>query len=175
MRQQITEGQLGALYEMDFLTVFGHWENFIEDCTVRMLAGQGCPSYVPTIAAPPKSPSLTAARTRLLNGRRFLLWYDPKVAADRIAGHVTGSPLELALRGAETGIGQMAGVRHAIAHQPQDALASFSTVSAEMVGVVHSSPGDLLRSLDHSDPLNPRRWLRRLTSDLRILGIQATA
>ena len=175
VRQQITDSQLAALYEMAFLSLFGHWENFIEDCIVRMLSGQGCTNYTPILVGGSRSQTLTAARVRLLNGRPFLLWYDPVKSADRIATHVSGSPLEIMLRSSETHIQHMAAVRHAIAHQSRDALASFRAVSLVMVGVVHTSPGALLRSQDHSDPLNPTRWLRRLTTDLRSLASLATS
>jgi|TARA_R110002020_G_scaffold5703_2_gene23442 hypothetical protein len=175
VRKQITESQLAALYEMAFLALFGHWENFIEECMVRMLSGQGCTNYTPVFVAAPRSPTLTAARLRLLNGRPFLLWYDPVKSADKIAAHVSGSPLETVLRGSAMHIQNMAAVRHAIAHQSQDALASFKAVSLVMVGVEHAGPGALLRSQDHSDPLNPTRWLRRLTTDLRGLARSATS
>lgn len=174
VRRQLNEGQLSALYEMAFLSLFGHWENFIEDCVVRMLAGQGCASYAPVIVTLPRSSSLAAARVRLLNGRSFLLWYDPLKSANRIATHITGSPLEQMLRASSVHIENMAAIRHAIAHQSQDALMSFRTASLAMVGVEHPSPGALLRSQDHSDPLNPTRWLRRLTTDLRTFAIHAT-
>ncbi len=55
IRRQINESQLAALYEMAFISLFGYWENFIEDCTVRMLAGQGTSSYSPSIRVPPPS------------------------------------------------------------------------------------------------------------------------
>lgn len=174
VRKQIDEGQLSALYEMAFLSLFGHWENFIEDCVVRMLAGQGCASYAPVIVTAPRMQTLTAARARLLNGRPFLLWYDPLKSANRTAAHVTASPLELMLRASSVQIGNMAAVRHAIAHQSHDAQMSFRTASLAMVGVEHPNPGAFLRSQDHSDPLNPTRWLRRLTTDLRAFATSAT-
>lgn len=175
VRRQINEGQLAALYEMAYLSLFGHWENFIEDCTVRMLAGQGSPSYSPSIVVSPRARTLIESRARVLGGRAFLLWYDPGKSADRIARHVAASPLEAVLRAASADIENMAAIRHAIAHQSEDALMSFRAASLSMVGVEHTKPGELLRSQDHSDPLNPTRWLRRLTTDLRTYALAATS
>jgi len=175
VRRQIHEGQLAALYEMAYLSLFGHWENFIEDCTVRMLAGQGSPMYSPSIVLSPRARTLIEARARVLGGRHFLLWYDPSKSADRIASHVSSSPLEAVLRSSSDDIGRMASIRHAIAHQSEDALASFRAASVSMVGVEHQKPGELLRSQDHSDPLNPTRWLRKLTTDLRSFALAATS
>lgn len=175
IRRQINESQLAALYEMAFISLFGYWENFIEDCTVRMLAGQGTSSYSPSIRVPPRERSLLTSRSRVLGGRAFLLWYDPVKAANRVAGHVVGSPLESVLRGSSTHIERMASIRHAIAHRSEDAIASFRVTSLALVGIEYAKPGDLLRSQDHSDPLNPTRWLRRLTTDLRQFAVVATS
>ena len=174
IRRQIGDPQLRALYEMAYLSIFGHWENFIEDCTTRMIAGQGCASYAPVIVSPPRAPTLTAARARVLAGRRFLLWYDPVTSADRIATHVSGSPLEATLRSEEAALGSYAAIRHAIAHQSEDARASFEAASAALAGVVHTSPGRLLRTQDHTDPLNPVRWIRKISTELRRLAAAAT-
>jgi hypothetical protein len=170
IRQQINEGQLSALYEMAYLSLFGHWENFLEDCTIRMLAGQGSPSYTPVAVALPKLRTLTAARVRLFGTSRFLLWHDPLRSANRVAVHVSGSPVEAMLRTSNARLQSMAAVRHAIAHQSEDALVSFKVASRSMVGVEHRSPGEFLRAQDHSDPLNPTRWLRKLTDDMRVLA-----
>ena len=62
IRRQIGETQLCALYEMAYLSIFGYWENFIEECLTRMLAGQGCASYAPIILASPKPASLRGWR-----------------------------------------------------------------------------------------------------------------
>lgn len=174
VRKQLTEGQLSALYEMAFLSLFGHWENFIEDCLVRMLVGQGCASYRPLLVSGPKASSLASARAQVLGTQKFLLWYDPGKSADRIARRVSGSPLESALRASLANIENMAAVRHAIAHQSEDAFTSFRDASRTMTGVEYLKPGELLRAQDHSDPLNPTRWLRRLTTDLRTLANIAT-
>jgi len=174
VRRQINEDQLAALYEMAYLSVFGHWENFIEDCLVRMLAGQRCAGYVPVIISPPRSASLRDSRLRVLDGRRFRLWYDPTKSADVIATHVTGSPLETVLRTSSTNIGEMASVRHAIAHRSDDAMSSFRASSLTMTGVGHGRPGQLLRAQDHTDPLNPVRWIRKFTTELRELAVLST-
>lgn len=174
IRRQIGDPQLRALYEMAYLSIFGHWENFIEECATRMLVGQGCASYTPAIVTPPRAPTLTAARTRVLGGQPFLLWHNPVKSADRIAKHVAGSPLEATLRSEETALERYAAIRHAIAHQSEDARASFEAASAALTGVVHPSPGRLLRIQDHTDPLNPVRWIRKISTEFRRLAAAAT-
>jgi hypothetical protein len=175
VRRSITEAQLNALYEMAYLTVFGHWENFVEECLVRMLAGQGAPSYSPALVSPPKATTLADSRARILGPKRYMLWYDPVKSADIVAAHVAGSPLESVLRTADASIYRMAAVRHAIAHKSEDALLSFRAAAVTMTGVSHDKPGVLLRSQDHSDPLNPVRWLRRLTTELLQLADASTS
>jgi hypothetical protein len=173
VRRQIGANELSALYEMAFLTIFSHWENFIEGCLVRMVAGQGTANYSPTLVAPPKAVSLTAARTRVLGGRPYLLWYDPSRCVSRVQAHVTGSPLETALTGSQVELEHYASIRHAVAHRTADSVRSFHTSSLALAGVAHQSPGELLRTQDHSDPLNPVRWLRKISSNLRVVAAVA--
>ncbi len=174
IRRQIGETQLCALYEMAYLSIFGYWENFIEECLTRMLAGQGCASYAPIILASPKPASLRAARVLVLGGKPFRLWHDPVRSAARIAAFLTGSPIEAVLLSSQTTIEQYAAIRHAIAHQSEDADATFRVASTNLSGVARRSPGVLLRAQDHSDPLNPVRWIRIISSDLRRLAVAAT-
>ncbi len=174
VRRQIGDAELCALYEMAYLSIFGHWENFLEDCLTRMLAGQGCASYSPVLVDPPKSRSLRKARSRLLNKQRFLLWHDPQVSLKRVALHVTGSPLEAALDGAKTTLARYAAIRHAIAHRSDDTRNEFLSAATGLTGVAHTSPGALLRAQDHSDPLNPVRWIRNISADLRQQAAVAT-
>ncbi len=167
VRRQIGSNELSALYEMAFLTIFGHWENFVEDCVVRMAAGQGTVSYTPNLVTPPRAPSLKAARQQVLGGRPYLLWYDPVRCIARVQAQVTGSPLENALSANQGSLQHYAAIRHAVAHRTTDSLQAFQTAALALTGVAHSSPGELLRTQDHSDPLNPVRWLRKISSDFR--------
>jgi hypothetical protein len=174
VRHRIGEPQLSALYEMAYLSIFCYWENFIEECLIRMMVGQKSSTYTPTIAGV-KSPTLTAARTTLLGGKQFLLWYNPIAAADRVALQVLSSPLENTLRLHHLRIAEFAAIRHAVAHKSDDAIASFQTSSLSMTGVAHPSPGGLLRNQDNSDPLNPVRWIRVISNDLRQFATDSTA
>lgn len=174
IRRHVGGAQMSALYEMAYLSLFGHWENFIEECLARMLVGQGSNAYTPALTSPPKAKTLAEARVRILNGQRFLLWYDPARSATRVGQHVVGSPLESVLLSAQTKIEHYAAVRHAIAHTSADAQASFKASSVALSGVAHRSPGTLLRSQDHSDPLNPLRWVRHISTDLRRFATSAT-
>lgn len=174
VRRQIGEPQLGALYEMAYLSIFGHWENFIEGCLVRMIAGQGSATYTPQLVAPPRARTLTSARQRVLGNQSYLLWYDPQKSVTRISTHVTGSPLEAAIAAAQGSLERYAAIRHAIAHRSRDSLQQFSAASTALCGVSDRTPGDFLRRQDHTDPLNPVRWIRRISSDLRAIAASAT-
>jgi hypothetical protein len=174
VRRQIGERELSALYGMAYLSVFGHWESFVEECLTRMIAGQGSSSYTPVLLHPPRARTLKDARTRVLGNRRFLLWHDSAAAAARVAQHVTGSPLESTLLAAQKAIDDYAAIRHAIAHRSDDVLQRFEAASQALTGVKHSVPGRLLRTQDHADPLNPVRWLRKISSDMRQLALRAT-
>lgn len=174
VRRQIGDEELGALYEMAFLSIFGHWEAFVEECVTRMIAGQGSAAYTPILMDPPAARTLKEARLRMLGNHRYLLWYDPVTASDRVASHVVDSPLEATLHAAQTSIERYATIRHAIAHRSTDVRRNFEAVSQALTGVKHGSPGHLLRTQDHADPLNPVRWLRKISSELRQLAIQAT-
>lgn len=175
VRRQIGDAELAALYEMAFLTIFGHWENFIENCLVRMLAGQGTASYTVALINPPRAASLRAARSALLNGRDYMLWHNPATCIQRISSAVTGSPLETTLVARQQQIEFYAAIRHGIAHRSVDALDKYLTAATALCGVAHSRPGDLLRAQCHDDPLNPVRWIRKISSELRQLALAATS
>lgn len=172
VRKRIGEDELCSLYEMTFLSIFGHWENFVEDCLVRLIRGQGTPTYSPVVPAG-RAASLAEARTRLLDGRRWLLWHDPQRNLIRVRQHVTGSPLEQALDASGSQLEDYAAIRHAVAHRSPDALDNFNAAAMKLTGVEHGSPGRLLRSQDHSDPLNPVRWIRVISGDFRSIGAAA--
>ena len=174
VRKQIGEKELFALYEMAYLSIFGHWESFVEECLTRMVAGQGSGVYAPVLVNPPRARTLQEARARILGNRRYLMWHDPAVAAGRIAQLVIGSPLEATLLAARQSIDDYAAIRHAIAHRSDDVVRGLGTASQSLTGVKHTVPGRLLRMQDHADPLNPVRWLRKISSDLRQLAFRAT-
>jgi len=175
IRRQVAGPQLSALYEMAYLSLFGHWENFIEECLIRMLVGQGSPSYRPVVARGPRARTLADARNRVLDGRRFQLWYDPVKSANRVGGHVGGSPLQNVLLTSQGQIEHYAAVRHAIAHRSADAQTMFTAASMALAGVAHTSPGEFLRSQNHTDSLNPVRWIRVISTDLRRLAVASTS
>jgi hypothetical protein len=173
IRRNIGEPQLSALYEMAYLSIFCYWENFIEECLVRMMTGQKSPTFTPTFVTG-RLPSLNAARTALFNRNQYLLWYNPATSADRIAQHVMSSPLEQVLRTNGVKIRDYAAIRHAVAHKSDDAIAGFRTSSLNLTGVAYSSPGALLRNQDIADVLNPVRRIRVISSELRRFASDAT-
>ncbi len=175
IRRRVGSDQMAALYEMAYLSLFGYWENFIEECLERMLVGQGSASYQPTLITPPRSQTLAAAHVRVLNGRSFQLWHDPGRAADRIASHISASPLETTLRSRQSELEGYSAVRHAIAHRSTDAKSKFEAATSSLCGVQFGSPGEFLRSQDHSDSLNPVRWIRKISAALRSTAAQSVS
>jgi hypothetical protein len=160
---------------MSYLAIFGHWENFIEDCIVRMLAGYRSGTYRPVLVNPPAEKSLTAARARLLGGAPYALWHDPVKSLNRVVRLVVGSPLERQLTANRAVLETYATIRHSVAHQSQDSRSNFTAASLSLTGTSFSSPGRLLRAQNHSDPLNPVRWIRVVSSDLLRTAYDATA
>lgn len=176
VRRQIGRKELNALYGMAFLSIFGSWEGLVEEVLVRMVAGKSTSTYTPTSqGARLTKKTLTNARLQVLNGRRYLLWHDATRSADRVARHVDGSPLEQVLRANIPELDRFAAIRHAIAHNSADARTSFDVAAIALVGTNMQSPGELLRTQDFSDPLNPVRWIRKISGSLRAMAQQATA
>ncbi|GEB16858.1 hypothetical protein GUY44_19965 [Pimelobacter simplex] len=167
LRRQLTVAQLEALYEAAFLRIFAAWEEYLEASCVRLMAGKGTPTYTP-LAAPGVTTFRTQqiARAVLFNSRTYLLWHNPRTVINRVSGWLDSCPIETVVTANQPEIENIAAVRHAIAHGSQDARAKLGVATAALSGVLHTSPGHFLRSADNSDPLNPRKWVRVLTTRL---------
>ncbi len=173
LRQQLTAGQLEALYEAAYLRIFAAWESYLESTTVRLMAKKGTASYTPT--CPPGTNlyrTLDLARAALFGGRNYLLWHNPQTVISRSAGVLSGSPVEMVLTANVQDISDMATVRHAIAHNSSDARRKFQAASQSLAGITTGNPGHFLRSPNVADPLNPMKWLLVLSRRLECYALQ---
>lgn len=177
VRQQLKVGQLEALYESVFLRIFSAWEGFLEEALTRFVAGYRTPSHSPVVAAGAvRHRTVSSARAALYGGRTFLLWHDPKQVVRRSQGLLVQCPVETVLQGAQAQLERYAAIRHRIAHSTDDASQKFRQAAQSIAGVDHrGKPGRLLRSADISDPLNPTKWIRRISDDLIALSQAVTA
>jgi hypothetical protein len=167
IRRQLKVPQLEALYESIYLRIFAAWESFIEDVLVRFMSGYMTATYQPVLAPGcPRSSSIRGARGNLYGPRVYLLWHDPIRSADRIAHHVTGSPLEAVIRGQQVRLEIFAAIRHRIAHDSDDAKAKFNSAAITLTSSNYAGrPGRLLRAADLSDPLNLPKWILKISTE----------
>ena len=173
VKKTLGQGSLEALYESAYLRVFGAWENFLEEVVIRLMAGRQTPSYKPT-AAPGKRMhnTVSGARVALYNGSNYLLWHDPGRAIKRAQMHLTGSPVETVLQGAQTRLGHFAAIRHRVAHSSDDAQQKYLVAALAVTGQSFGGgPGQLLRGHDISDPLNMKSWIHVLTVEMQGLAL----
>lgn len=176
LRRQLTAGQLEALYEAAYLRMFAAWEAYLESMTVRFLARKASPGYTPI--CPPGCSlyrTLTLARSALFGSRDYLLWHNPQAVVTRVAGVLTNSPVEVVVSANLSDISNMAAVRHAIAHNSNDAIAKFQVASLQLAGVSMGSPGHFLRSANNANPLNPVKWLLVLSRRIEVYATQIAA
>src|SRR5450755_4376937 len=117
VRRQLKASQMEALYESVYLRIFSAWESFIEDVLVRFMSGHVTPAYQPVrVSSCPRLTSVRAARVHLYGNSDYLLWHNPWKSADRIAGYISSSPVELVLRSEQARLQAFADIRHRIAH-----------------------------------------------------------
>ncbi len=173
IRQRLRVPQLEAVYEAIFLRVFGHWEKFLEDVTVRWMARHTTPSYTP-VAAPGHSlyPSISTATTALFfehgHQRDFLLWHKPSRVRSRVSARLVNCPVEVLCNAHGDDLGRMADIRHHIAHGSADTKTKFCAAAIHLTGADHGGrPGRMLRSASLADPLNQPKWIRCLTDSLK--------
>jgi hypothetical protein len=174
IKRQLKVDRLEALYEAGFLRIFAAWENYLEEVLVHLLAGYRTPGYIPV--AVPGSVLLTtlqSARAVLYGNHRFLLWHDPQIVSQRARTHLTGSPVEVEVAGQQARLEAIAAIRHRIAHSSRDSQSRFQAAALTITGAAPaSSPGRMLRAANIADPLNPTKWIRVLSLELRDLAIR---
>lgn len=181
--------RLESLYELAFLRIFAAWEMCQEAVFFRALCGfastAGQETLMPAVpglpAGRPYYPTLQAAESAVLGGRRFLLWHDPNDVIRRcrrfIRSGVPGCPalLETTVASDINRLEQLSAIRHRIVHtHQQDAKDNFDDVTRSLaVGRIYdaSRPGKFLRDRDSVTGV-PLRWLVALTNDLVNLAAQ---
>lgn len=169
--------RLELFYEMCFLRIYTAWENVLEEAFVRYLCAHsriGGTSVALLSSQGPYSSSISVARTRLLNGRRFLLWHDPQRVASLSQKFFHAGPHEIVLLSAQTDVDRIAAVRHRIVHRHGDARANFDAatlhyVTAKLRG---SRAGSFLRRWNMAAPGAPRRWIDVLRQRLEGFALQ---
>lgn len=168
VRRQLKASQMEALYESVYLRIFSAWESFVEDVLVRFMAGHETPGHRPTrVSSCPRLSSVTSARVYLYGNKDYLLWHNPLTSANRIAGYISASPVELVLRSKQSRLQAFADIRHRIAHDSDDSKAKFSLAALMIAGSEYNGkPGKLLRATDISDPLNQPKWIRVMSDEL---------
>jgi hypothetical protein len=168
IRKQLKVPQLEALYEAVYLRVFSAWEAFVEDVLVRFMSGYKTSTYGPVLTPGcPHSRTVRGARAVLYGARPYILWHNPVSSANRIAGFVTGSPLEATLRSQQARLEIFAAIRHRIAHNSDDTRTTFNAAAMSLAGSGYDGrPGRLLRAPDLADPLNQSKWILRISTEL---------
>jgi hypothetical protein len=173
VRQQLHVEQLEALYEAIFLRIFGHWEGYLEELTIRWMARYRSASYVPAAAAGASlHPSLGQALAALYieDGRQrdYLLWHSGPTVKRRVARVLDQCPIETLCDTEPDALEQIAAIRHHIAHGSRDSMAKFRKAAIELTGSDHNGrPGRLLRAADLADPLNQPKWIRNICERLK--------
>lgn len=175
VRRNLGPRELQSLYELAYLSIFGDWEVFLEDSLSRMLAGRGTASWSVALVQGRPARSIRRARLQLLGTRQYLLWHDVDRVIRRVRAHVSASPLEHVLSANRLQLQFFAQVRHAIAHRSDHATTQFKAGALSRCGLAYASPGEFLRSQDHTDPLNPVRRLRSISNELAGIAQQAAS
>ncbi len=165
IRRQLKATQLEALYEATFLRQFTIYEAFLEELLVHLLARYPTTAYIPIAATGRRlETTLVAARAAIHGGQDYLLWHNPVKVRARVSRFLSASMLEARLLQHEQALQDLAAIRHHIAHGSADSKAKYAAAATRMTGVrTPGTVGHLLRANDVSDPLNPTKWIRRLT------------
>jgi hypothetical protein len=167
-----TPSKTDLAYESAFLRFFTEWEMFLEECTIRFMRGYTSGAYVPMYPqGTTVSPSIAAARAKLLGNRRYLMWYDPVTNIRRVKKWLDHCPVEVICLSAQSWLEQIAAVRHRIAHRSDDARSKFDSACMALAGrrFVGSSAGRFLRSFD---PSSGHRRIEGIAQRMMNLALQ---
>ena len=164
VRQKLKSRQIEALYEAVYLRMFAYWEAFLEDLSMRWLAGYRSASYVPVPNGGRLCRTLGDSFTQLATEggqvKDYLLWHNPQAVQRRLHRCLVGSPLEVLVAANTDEFSSLAAIRHNIAHRTPDTSAKYRSAAQRLTGVSYSgSPGHMLRASDISDPLNQPKWI----------------
>jgi hypothetical protein len=162
------------LYELAYLRIFIQWETLLEQvfprylCGYVSIAGTGYAAISGTFSA-----SLQDAEARLLGGRQYVLWHNPREIVGRAKNFLVNCPHETTIASYSAQLGDLAAVRHRIAHGQPNAKQRFDIATANFAGRRYrgARPGRFLRDWDRS-AAPPRRWLATLGTELRNVAQQ---
>lgn len=151
--------RLEALYELAFLRIFGAWEMYLEAVFLRSLCGYESSAGQETLQGTLSHfPNLLAAEAAMLGGQQFKLWHNPGIVVKRCQGFIKsnapGCPAlqETTISSNLTYLGNLAAIRHRIAHTQNDAKTNFDNACTAIAARTYrgARPGRLLRDWDKS-------------------------
>ena len=99
------------LYELAYLKMFMEWERFLEESLLRYLCGYVSPYGMPRPNSGSFCATLASARTALLGGAAYILWYDPNRVATRARRHLVDCPHEAVIASNSTRLIHLAAIR----------------------------------------------------------------
>lgn len=169
--RELSVFRIELAYEAVFLRVFTGWEDLLEESSVRFACGYYVPWYVPTFpAGGSPAANLADARAKILDGRPYALWHDPRRNARRVGRWVSTCPVEQMMVATQQWLEWVAAIRHRIAHRSNDSKVKFDLATMALSGrrVAGGSAGRFLRSWAPSG----RRWLTTFSDDLKGLAGQ---
>lgn len=173
VRSEWYPARVELLYELAYLRFFIEWETFLEQSLVRFLCGYVCRHGIVIPASGTFFPSLGQAEAGLLGGQAYKLWHDPNIVVNRVRGFLTNSHYENVIASHIATLGDLASIRHRIAHGQADARRKFDVATMNLAGRRYrgARPGKFLRDWDRTT-IPPKRWLETLGTELVNLARQ---
>lgn len=171
-QNRITLTDVELAYELAYLRVFTAWEALLEDVFLRLMCGYtrgGVAEAMVGGAAPYRT--LALAEAAMLHGQQYVLWHKPARVIQRAQTTLANSNFQQVIQSAQARLGQLAAIRHRIAHEQHDASVQFNTVSMAIAGKRYkaSRPGRFLRDVSNNPP---DRWIDTLAAELESLAAQ---
>jgi hypothetical protein len=161
-------------YELAYLRTYLAWEVLLEQTLIRLICGYHKSSGPEPLKSGTNYFSrLSDAENAVLGGRRYKLWHDPAIVAQRASRWLDNSLYEQIILSSQAKLEHFAAVRHRIAHSQKDAQSNFDMTTMTLAGKRYpaSRPGRFLRDRQ-SGSSPPRRWLSVITNELTSLATQ---
>src|SRR5207248_9115017 len=124
------------------------WETLLEQAFLRYLCGYASIAGMMYAAVSGRFvASLQDAEAVLLGGRQYVLWHSPREIVARARHLLVDPPHEKVIASYSARLGDLAAVRHRIAHGQPNARQRFDVATANFVGRRYpgSRPGRFLR------------------------------
>ena len=173
VRREWHVARVELLYEFAYLRMYIEWELFLEQTLLRYLCGYVSVHGTCTPISGVPFTTLSAAETAMNQGRAYILWHNPDAVIGRARRFLVQSPHEIVINSYVSRLGNLASVRHRIAHNQEDAKRNFDIATTNIAGRRYrgARPGRFLRDWDRSVAPH-RRWLEALGTDLVNLAQQ---